>query len=177
MRPCGGDRPHSIVVSAPLGVFVDIDVIKRAPSRLLASGCGDLIANTIAVLDWKLGHERTGEYYGIYSANLARMSANIVMENAEAFAQNGIDARVVVEALISAGVASCIAGSSRPCSGAEHLFSHALDRIAPGRAGAARRKVRSGFNNDGQAARPGLEGDRRRTGGDRSPGHRRAGGA
>lgn len=127
-----GDRPHSIVVSAPLGVFVDIDVIKSAPSRLLASGCGDLIANIIAILDWKLGHERTGEYYGIYSASLARMSANIVMENAEDFAQNGIDARVVVEALISAGVASCIAGSSRPCSGAEHLFSHALDRIAPG---------------------------------------------
>ena len=33
--------------------------------------------------------------------------------------------------MISAGVASCIAGSSRPCSGAEHLFSHALDKIAP----------------------------------------------
>ena len=46
--------------------------------------------------------------------------------------KNGLDARVVVEALISAGVASCIAGSSRPCSGAEHLFSHALDRLAPG---------------------------------------------
>ena len=128
-----GERPHSIVVSAPLGVFVDIDLIKSAPSRLLASGCGDLIANIIAVLDWKLGHERTGEYYGIYSASLARMSANIVMENAAAFAENGVDARVVVEALISAGVASCIAGSSRPCSGAEHLFSHALDKIAPGR--------------------------------------------
>jgi glycerol-1-phosphate dehydrogenase [NAD(P)+] len=27
-----------------------------------------------------------------------------------------------------------IAGSSRPASGAEHLFSHRLDRIAPGRA-------------------------------------------
>ena len=128
-----GERPHSIVVSAPLGVFVDIDVIKSAPSRLLASGCGDLVANIIAVSDWKLGHERTGEYYGIYSASLARMSANIVMENAAAFAKKGIDARVVVEALISAGVASCIAGSSRPCSGAEHLFSHALDKIAPGR--------------------------------------------
>ena len=40
---------------------------------------------------------------------------------------------MIVEALISAGVASCIAGSSRPCSGAEHLFSHALDKISPGK--------------------------------------------
>jgi glycerol-1-phosphate dehydrogenase [NAD(P)+] len=37
----------------------------------------------------------------------------------------------VVEALISCGVAMSIAGSSRPCSGAEHLFSHALTRTAP----------------------------------------------
>jgi glycerol-1-phosphate dehydrogenase [NAD(P)+] len=127
------DKPHSIVASAPLGVFVDIDIIKKAPTRLLSSGCGDLIANIIAVKDWQLGHEKTGEYYGRYSADLALMSANIVMENSSKYAKNGLDARVIVEALISAGVASCIAGSSRPCSGAEHLFSHALDKIAPGK--------------------------------------------
>ncbi|PIW36258.1 MAG: glycerol-1-phosphate dehydrogenase [Nitrosopumilales archaeon CG15_BIG_FIL_POST_REV_8_21_14_020_33_23] len=128
-----GDKPHSIVASAPLGVFVDIDIIRKAPAKLLASGCGDLIANIIAVKDWQLGHEKTGEYYGRYSADLALMSAKIVMENSSYYAKNGLDIRVIVEALISAGVASCIAGSSRPCSGAEHLFSHALDKIAPGR--------------------------------------------
>jgi len=128
-----GDKPHSIVASAPLGVFVDIDIIRKAPPKLLASGCGDLIANIIAVKDWQLGHEKTGEYYGRYSADLALMSAKIVMENSSYYAKNGLDVRIIVEALISAGVASCIAGSSRPCSGAEHLFSHALDKIAPGR--------------------------------------------
>lgn len=127
-----GRKPHSIVATAPLGVFVDIEVIKSAPRRLLASGCGDLVANVIAVRDWELGRDRTGEYYGRYAADLALMSAKIVMENARAFAKNGIDERVIVEALISAGVASCIAGSSRPCSGAEHLFSHALDKLVPG---------------------------------------------
>jgi len=126
------DKPHSIVASAPMGVFVDIDIIKKAPSKLLASGCGDLIANIIAVKDWQLGHKKTKEYYGRYAADLAMMSAKIVMENSSEFAKKGLDERVIVEGLISAGVASCIAGSSRPCSGAEHLFSHALDKIAPG---------------------------------------------
>ncbi len=126
------DKPHSIVASAPLGVFVDIDIIKKAPKRLLASGCGDLVANIIAVRDWELGRDKTGEYFGRYSANLASMSAKMLMENSDLFAKKGLDVRVIVEALISAGVASCIAGSSRPCSGAEHLFSHALDRLAPG---------------------------------------------
>jgi glycerol-1-phosphate dehydrogenase [NAD(P)+] len=126
------DKPHSIVASAPMGVFVDIDVIKKAPTELLASGCGDLIANIIAVKDWQLGHKKKKEYYGRYAADLATMSAKIVMENSSRFAKKGLDARVIVEGLISAGVASCIAGSSRPCSGSEHLFSHALDKIAPG---------------------------------------------
>ena len=126
------DKPHSIVATAPMGVFVDIDIIKKAPKRLLASGCGDLIANIIAVKDWQLGHKKKKEYYGRYAADLAMMSAKIIMENSAEFAKNGPDARIIVEGLISAGVASCIAGSSRPCSGAEHLFSHALDKLAPG---------------------------------------------
>lgn len=127
-----GTKPHSTVASAPHGIFVDIEVIKRAPARLLSSGCGDLIANTTAVRDWEIGHRKTGEYYGRYSASLALMSADMILENARRFAKDGPDHRIVVEALLSAGVASCIAGSSRPCSGSEHLFSHALDKIAPG---------------------------------------------
>ncbi|MFM7795588.1 MAG: iron-containing alcohol dehydrogenase, partial [Candidatus Nitrosotenuis sp.] len=83
-----------------------------------------------AVKDWELGRDKTGEYYGRYSSNLASMSAKILLEATEKKKQP--DVRDIVEALISAGVASCIAGSSRPCSGSEHLFSHALDKIAPG---------------------------------------------
>jgi len=127
-----GNKPHSVVATAPLGVFVDVDIIKKAPKKLLASGCGDLIAKITAVRDWQLGHDKTGEYYGRYSADLALMSAKILMENSSRFLKKGLNVREVVEALISAGVASCIAGSSRPCSGAEHLFSHAVDKLEPG---------------------------------------------
>ena len=127
-----GNKPHSLVATAPLGVFVDIDIIKKAPKKLLASGCGDLIAKITAVRDWQLGRDKTGEYYGRYSADLALMSAKILMEHSSRFSKKGLDVREVVEALISAGVASCITGSSRPCSGAEHLFSHAVDKLEPG---------------------------------------------
>ena len=127
-----GEKPHSLVATAPLGVFVDVNVIKGAPRKLLASGCGDLMAKITAVKDWKLGRDKTGEYYGRYSADLASMSAKILIENSQNFSKKGIDARIIVEALISAGVASCIAGSSRPCSGAEHLFSHAVDHLEAG---------------------------------------------
>lgn len=124
-----GEKPHSLVATAPLGVFVDIDIIKKAPKKLLAAGCGDLVAKITAVKDWQLGRDNTGEYYGRYSSDLASMSAKILLEATEK--KKRPDIREIVEALISAGVASCIAGSSRPCSGSEHLFSHALDKLAP----------------------------------------------
>ena len=127
-----GDKPHSLVATAPLGVFVDVDIMKKAPKKLLASGCGDLIAKITAVRDWQLGRDKTGEYYGKYSAELALMSAQFLIKNSARFSKNGLHVREIVEALISAGVASCIAGSSRPCSGAEHLFSHAVDKLEPG---------------------------------------------
>lgn len=126
-----GDKPYSIIATAPLGVFVDIQILNKAPRKLLASGCGDLMAKVTAVRDWELARDKVGEYFGTYAANLASMSAKIVIDNSEGFKKKP-DVRMIVEALISSGVAACIAGSSRPCSGAEHLFSHAVDYIKPG---------------------------------------------
>ena len=128
----GHDKPHSIKTKAPVGVLVDTDIITHAPRRLLVAGCGDLIAKITAVKDWELARDEKGEYFGKYSSSLAFMSAKIVMEESRSIGiGNGASVRTVVEALISCGFATCIAGSSRPCSGAEHLFSHALDFIVP----------------------------------------------
>jgi len=126
-----GEKPYSVIATAPLGVFVDIKILKKAPKRLLASGCGDLMAKVTAVRDWELARDNVGEYFGTYAANLASMSAKIVIENSKNFKKRP-DVRMIVEALISSGVAACIAGSSRPCSGAEHLFSHAVDYLKSG---------------------------------------------
>jgi glycerol-1-phosphate dehydrogenase [NAD(P)+] len=114
-----------------MGVVADTQLMLEAPSRLLAGGCGDLVAKITAVKDWELARDEKGEYFGSYAANLAYMSAKIIVEESEKLSyksQFGI--RTIVEALISAGVAACIAGSSRPCSGAEHLFSHAVEYVA-----------------------------------------------
>ncbi|MEA3255828.1 MAG: NAD(P)-dependent glycerol-1-phosphate dehydrogenase [Candidatus Altiarchaeota archaeon] len=123
-----GSIPASLRAHCPLGVVADTSVIRKAPERLLAAGCADVISNYTAVLDWKLANTEKGEYYGDYASTLAMMSAQIVMHNAEQIRGN---ISILVEALISSGVAIGIAGSSRPCSGAEHSFSHVLDRICP----------------------------------------------
>lgn len=128
----GLDRPYSVMAKPPVGILADIEVIASAPRRLLASGCGDLVSKLTAVKDWQLAHRVTGEYYGGYSASLAMMSARVVLEGSKKIGKFGKDSvRDLVEALISSGVAAGIAGSSRPCSGSEHLFSHYLDMLAP----------------------------------------------
>ena len=130
----GMNRPYSVVAKPPVAIIADTDLILRAPYNLLVSGCGDLISKKTAVKDWALSNSKTGEYYGMYSANLALLSANLIIDNAQLIASKVSESvRVVVEALISSGVAAGIAGSSRPCSGSEHLFSHAMDIVAPGK--------------------------------------------
>jgi glycerol-1-phosphate dehydrogenase [NAD(P)+] len=126
----GSKKPYSVKANTPLGVLADTRLLAEAPVRLLASGCGDLVAKITAVKDWELGRDEKNEYFGSYAANLAYMSAKIILNESKKLrvrSKSGI--RMVVEALISAGVAACIAGSSRPCSGAEHLFSHAIEYI------------------------------------------------
>ena len=128
----GLDRPYSYVAHSPIAIVADTSIIAKSPYRLIASGCGDVVAKYTAVRDWKLAHRIKNEYYGDYAAELALMSARLVMKNANdirRMSDSGV--RTLVEALISCGVAMSIAGTSRPCSGAEHLFSHALTMIAP----------------------------------------------
>ncbi len=129
----GLDRPYSVKAKPPVGILADVDVIASAPRNLLAAGCGDIISKLTAVKDWQLAHRVNGEYYGGYAAKLALMSADVVMRGSSRIGRFGKESvRDLVEALISTGVAAGIAGSSRPCSGSEHLFSHYLDLVAPG---------------------------------------------
>jgi len=128
----GLEKPYSLMAQSPMAIVADTSVITKSPYRFTASGCADVIAKLTAVRDWKLAHEVKGEYYGEYAASLALMSARLVVKSAGLIKpgeEEGL--RVLLEALISCGVSMSIAGSSRPCSGSEHLFSHALDQIAP----------------------------------------------
>jgi glycerol-1-phosphate dehydrogenase [NAD(P)+] len=128
----GGKKPTSIQTHAPIAIVADTLIIKRAPHRLLAAGCGDLVANFTAVRDWELAHRLYNEPFSEYAAALSRLSAQIVIKNARLIHRHTEESvRKVVKALISSSVAMGIAGSSRPASGSEHLFSHALDQLAP----------------------------------------------
>jgi glycerol-1-phosphate dehydrogenase [NAD(P)+] len=131
----GFEKPYSVMAQAPIAIIADTDIIMQSPWRFTVSGCGDVIAKLTSIRDWKLAHVERNEYYGGYAASLALMSARLVMENADSIKPNNDEGlRVLIEALISCGVSMSIAGSSRPCSGSEHMFSHTLEMIRPNHA-------------------------------------------
>lgn len=130
----GMNKPYSIKTMAPYAILADTEIISRAPRRLILSGIGDLLGKFVSVRDWALAHRLKGEYYGEYAAQLALLSAKHVLRYNELIASGTPEGvRILIEALISSGVSMCIAGSSRPASGSEHLFAHAVELLTPGR--------------------------------------------
>ncbi|MEM3379370.1 MAG: NAD(P)-dependent glycerol-1-phosphate dehydrogenase [Fervidicoccaceae archaeon] len=128
----GGGWSTSVKAQQPTLVLADLDIISSSPRRLLIAGAGDAIAKLTAVSDWRLAHLLRNEYYGSFAAGLALLSAKHIMRNRRIIAKSSTEGtRIVLEALINSSVAMGIAGSTRPASGSEHLFSHALDKIAP----------------------------------------------
>jgi glycerol-1-phosphate dehydrogenase [NAD(P)+] len=127
-----GDTRHSVASAPPLAVVADTEILADAPWRLTTAGCADIISNYTAVRDWQLANRLKNVEYSEYAAALSQMTAEMLVGQADSIKQ-GLEesAWIVVKALVSSGVAMSIAGSSRPASGAEHLFSHQLDRLAP----------------------------------------------
>ncbi|VVB92916.1 Glycerol-1-phosphate dehydrogenase [NAD(P)+] [uncultured archaeon] len=126
------NRTVSEAAQTPLAVVADTGIIAAAPYRLLAAGCGDIISNYTAVRDWELAHRLRDEPFSEYASIISKLTAKILIESAELI-KPGLEesAWTVMKALVASGVAMSIAGSSRPASGSEHKFSHALDEIAP----------------------------------------------
>lgn len=119
----------------PDAIIADTGLILKAPYRMLASGVGDMMANLVAVKDWELGHAKNGEEFSTFAASLSVNSAELLIENQKLIKPNSErSVKLVVKSLIGSGVAMSIAGDSRPASGSEHMFSHMLDRLAPGKA-------------------------------------------
>lgn len=120
-------RRRSFAAAMPEGVVVDLDVIAAAPVRTLRAGIGDLVSNLTSLLDWqlagRLGHEPFDAYAAMIAESAARPALDLVDLTSPATHE------VVAKGLLLSGLAMAAAGTSRPCSGAEHLVSHALDEL------------------------------------------------
>ncbi|MCE5296609.1 MAG: NAD(P)-dependent glycerol-1-phosphate dehydrogenase [Euryarchaeota archaeon] len=127
--------PTSMDAKVPLGVIADTEIIVQSPFRLLAAGCADVISNSTALLDWEFAKRLRNESFSRSAYSLASYTAETVIENADLI-RPGLEESVwiAIRPIIISGISMSVAGNSRPTSGSEHMFSHALDLIAPGKA-------------------------------------------
>jgi glycerol-1-phosphate dehydrogenase [NAD(P)+] len=126
-------RKGSYGVHIPIAVVVDLDYVRGCPPEQLRSGVGDALSNLSALADWELAARERGEPVDGLAAAFARSGAESLLHRRDAV---GSDAflTALAEALLLSGLAMAVAGSSRPCSGACHEISHAIDALYPGKA-------------------------------------------
>ncbi|PTX50638.1 glycerol-1-phosphate dehydrogenase [NAD(P)+] [Melghirimyces profundicolus] len=122
------NKSTSIGVKMPQGVVIDLDILASCPPRLMSAGIGDLLSNKSALFDWDLAHRAGKEEMNTF----ARLMANNAVDSfLNVLNREEVDPsrlmKTAAESLIMSGIAMSIAGSSRPCSGSEHLISHAMD--------------------------------------------------
>ncbi|MDR0523504.1 MAG: NAD(P)-dependent glycerol-1-phosphate dehydrogenase [Candidatus Methanoplasma sp.] len=125
---------NSVAAVSPIGIIADTSVISAAPYRYLASGCADVISNLTALKDWELARKEKSEEFSSSAYFLAKYAADNLVENC-GLIKSGMEESVwlVMRPIIASGISMCAAGSSRPTSGSEHMFSHALDTLYPGK--------------------------------------------
>lgn len=127
--------PQSVSSASPMAILADTEVIAKAPYRLLASGCADVISNLTALEDWDFARRLRNVDFSKSAYFVAKFAAENIIEGCD-FIKPNLEESVwiAIKPIILSGTSMSMAGSSRPTSGAEHMFSHTIDMRFPGRA-------------------------------------------
>jgi glycerol-1-phosphate dehydrogenase [NAD(P)+] len=130
LRRQNGKR-DSYPASVPVGAIIDLSVIKAAPLPYLVAAAGDLLSNLSASQDWLRLDKAQGSavQFNDLAYHLAFGTAEIVINSSNVDFSDDSFVESLVRCQIFSGLAMSLAGSSRPCSGAEHLISHAIDHL------------------------------------------------
>jgi glycerol-1-phosphate dehydrogenase [NAD(P)+] len=122
---------QTLPCAAPLAVAADTEVLARAPAWLSSSGFGDLASKIVAGSDWiiadrakKSGAPGADAMDGTAWA-MTQHGLRDYLRRSVGAARGGADAvDALFEALAITGLSMQYFKTSRPVSGAEHLFSH-----------------------------------------------------
>jgi glycerol-1-phosphate dehydrogenase [NAD(P)+] len=123
-----GASSISIPGRMPDAVFIDLEALNEAPEHYLVAAACDLVSNLSATNDWArfAPADVRPNFLAYYFSQAA---ADGVIWSADwSVASDTFVERVILGQILS-GISMALAGSSRPCSGAEHLICHAIDQL------------------------------------------------
>ena len=111
--------------SAPCGIVMDTDIIFRAPRHLTSGGYADLMAKITAGADWITADAAGAEPIDKAAFCLSQSGLRGIVSDFDINSEDSVEG--LVRGLLQSGFAMQLNKSSRPASGAEHLFCHLWD--------------------------------------------------
>lgn len=125
-------QKKSTPMCAPTLVVTDLDIIKGAPARLVASGINDILSKYISLVDWEISRIVANEYFCPMVADLAKEALDIMRKAADEYAATGVaDHEAMTMAQMKSGLTMQLLNHSRAASGAEHLIAHLVEMHPP----------------------------------------------
>ena len=109
----------------PKAIIADTKVLKDAPMDMIQAGYGDIMGKLSCLNDWKLATLINGEYFCQYVYDLTMDTVEGLRPLADKLLARDEEAvGLLMEALVTVGIAMSFVGNSRPASGSEHHLSH-----------------------------------------------------
>jgi len=122
----------SLPAVAAAGVFLDLEVLAKAPTRMIRSGLGDSLCRPTAQADWLLAHLLLDQPYREAPFALLKTDEAELFANSEALLCGDLDAmRTLARTLVLSGFGMTLCGGSYPASQGEHLIGHYAEMMAP----------------------------------------------
>lgn len=116
--------------SYSLVIICDLSIMKSAPPAMFISGAGDVLGKYIAKADWILGSIVNDELFCPVCAGLVMQAVQKCLDNTdEIINRTETGTRVLIEALILAGITIMIIGNTRAVASVEHNMAHYWDMM------------------------------------------------
>lgn len=120
----------SLPCYAPKVVLSNLDVLSKAPLRLIKAGFCDLLARSTSQADWLISHHALGEAYKDTPFQILKPYEEMILERAESIMRRDPNmVGILMDALIASGVGMIMTGSSYPASQAEHMIAHTYEML------------------------------------------------
>lgn len=121
-------QKKSIPMQAADAVICDMDVVSGAPMFLTIAGVQDILAKYVSIVDWKIAHLVSGEYFCERVCAMAQEALDIMARcAAELAAGKAPDYEAMAYTQMLSGLTMQILSNSRAASGAEHLVAHLVE--------------------------------------------------
>jgi glycerol-1-phosphate dehydrogenase [NAD(P)+] len=124
-----GGNKISVSAFSPARVLLDDALLAAAPATLTAAGFADALCGPFACRDWLVAHLADATDYEPTIAAAIMTSLDPLASALAANASRDTLRPLLVDALLTGGLAMSEAHSSAPASGAEHLVAHAVDLL------------------------------------------------